>query len=214
MKSNLLAVSLAVLVLSACSTTSKDTSSMYDSSSKGGQSNGGYEMSTMESMFGNNVSSRNASAEKNSGGGSAMNGASAASGASDAANSEAANSEAANLAALLQEMKSNSVYFDLNAYVIKPDYRDTIKKQSELIKSRANMVVTLEGNADERGSSEYNLALGDKRANAVRKPLELLGVPSGQIRTVSLGEANPRQTCHAEECWKENRRVDFIGQLN
>jgi peptidoglycan-associated lipoprotein len=116
------------------------------------------------------------------------------------------------LAAQLQEMQKNSVYFDFNEFVIKPEYRDLMLQRAEFMKSHGDVTVTLEGNADERGSSEYNLALGDKRANTVRKSLNMLGVPDSQIKTVSLGEEHPRLACHEEQCWKENRRVDFMGK--
>ena len=124
----------------------------------------------------------------------------------------AADVSSSNLADQLQEMQKNGVYFDFGEFVIKPEYRDLIQQRAEFMKAHANTVVTLEGNADERGSGEYNLALGDKRANAVRKSLGLLGVPDSRIRVVSMGEEHPRLTCHEEKCWKENRRVDFIGK--
>lgn len=116
------------------------------------------------------------------------------------------------LAAQLDEMQKQSVYFDFGETLIKPEYNGLIQRQAEFMKAHANVVVTLEGNADERGSSEYNLALGDRRANAVRNALELIGVADSQIKTVSLGEEHPRQTCHEEQCWKENRRTDFVGK--
>lgn len=118
-----------------------------------------------------------------------------------------------NLAAQLDDMQKQSVYFDFGEFVIKPEYRGLIQKHAEFMKAHTNTVVTLEGNADERGSSEYNLALGDRRANAVRKALEVIGVPDSQIKTVSLGEEHPRKTCHEELCWKENRRTDFVGKV-
>jgi len=115
-----------------------------------------------------------------------------------------------NLAAQLEEMQKNSVYFDFGEFVIKPEFRDLILQRADFMKAHGDIIVTLEGNADERGSSEFNLALGDKRANAVRKSLEMLGVPESQTKTVSMGEEHPRLTCHEEQCWKENRRVDFV----
>jgi peptidoglycan-associated lipoprotein len=118
----------------------------------------------------------------------------------------------ADLAGLLQEMQKNSVYFDFGEFAVKPEYREVVTQQAEFMKAHGNVVVTLEGNTDERGSSEYNLALGEKRADAVRKSLEVMGVPSGQIKTASFGEERPRLACHEEQCWKENRRVDFIGK--
>ncbi len=118
------------------------------------------------------------------------------------------------LAEQLQDLKNKSVYFDFDKSIVKPEYRDTVQQQADFIKSHGNDTVTLEGNCDERGSSEYNLALGDRRATAVRKTLEILGVYAIQMKTVSFGEEKPRLTCHAEECWKENRRVDFDHNLN
>jgi len=117
------------------------------------------------------------------------------------------------LTAQLDEMQKQSVYFDFGEFVIKPEYSALIQRHADFMKAHSNAVVTLQGNADERGSSEYNLALGDRRANVVRKALEVLGVSDNQIRTVSLGEEHPRMTCHEEQCWKENRRTDFIGKL-
>lgn len=112
------------------------------------------------------------------------------------------------LAGQLQEMQKKSVYFDFDHYSIKPEYQGIIQQQAEFLKTNASSV-TLEGNSDERGSAEYNLALGDKRAHAVRKSLEILGVKSNQINVVSFGEEKPRSNCHEEKCWSENRRVDF-----
>lgn len=116
------------------------------------------------------------------------------------------------LAEQLQEMQKRSVYFDLNEFTIKHEFHEPIQRQADLMKAHKNTFVTLEGNADERGSSEYNLALGDRRANAVRKSLVMMGIPASRIKTVSLGEERPRLTCHEEQCWKENRRVDFMGK--
>ena len=122
--------------------------------------------------------------------------------------------ESKKLAAEIQELQKQSIYFDFDKADIKPEYKDVIVKQAEFIKAHKNDVVTVEGNCDERGSTEYNVALGDRRANAARNSLELLGVPETQIKTVSLGEEKPRLTCHEENCWKENRRDDFVHGLN
>ena len=118
------------------------------------------------------------------------------------------------LAAEQQALQQDSVYFDFNKYAVKPDYQNAIQKQADFIKEHKNDVVTLEGNADERGSEKYNLALGGKRAEAVMHSLLSLGVPAAQIKTVSYGKAKPRLQCHEEKCWKENRRVDFAHKLN
>jgi peptidoglycan-associated lipoprotein len=123
-------------------------------------------------------------------------------------------SEADKLTAETQELQKQSVYFDFDTFVVKPEYRDVMDKQAAFLKNHKNDVVTLEGNTDERGSSEYNLALGSKRANAVKVSLKVMGVPVAQMKESSFGEVKPRLTCHEEECWKENRRVDFVHQLN
>ncbi len=117
-----------------------------------------------------------------------------------------------NLATQLQEMKQNSVYFDFDRFSIKPGFREVIQRQGDFLKAHPNIFLTLEGNADERGSGEYNLALGDKRANSVRKALEFIGVSNNRINAVSYGEERPRLNCHEEKCWMENRRVDFTGK--
>jgi peptidoglycan-associated lipoprotein len=132
--------------------------------------------------------------------------------ASAAANS-AAQTELDRLNAEIQQLQKRSDYFDYKKYVIKPQYESVIQKEAEFIKSHKNDFITLEGNADERGSDGYNLALGEKRAEAVQKSLLKYGVPAGQIKLVSLGKEKPRLTCHEEKCWKENRRVDFVHKL-
>lgn len=109
-------------------------------------------------------------------------------------------------------MQKESIYFEYDTAAVKAEYHALIQQQAEFMKAQPNVVITLEGNADERGSPEYNLALGSKRADSVRKNLEVLGVSSRQINTVSFGEEKPKLSCHEERCWGENRRVDFIGK--
>jgi peptidoglycan-associated lipoprotein len=134
--------------------------------------------------------------------------------ASPAANSAMeAEVSASKLKAEIDALQKQSVYFDFDKYLVKPEFQATIQKQAEFLKSHGNDVVTLQGNCDERGSAEYNLALGSERAQAVEKDLEVLGVPASQMKVVSFGEEKPRLTCHAEKCWKENRRVDFVHDL-
>ncbi len=111
-------------------------------------------------------------------------------------------------------LQKESVYFEFDRYEIKPEYREIILQQAEFLKQHGNDIVEVEGNADERGSNEYNLALGDERAKAVRKNLELLGIPATQIKVVSFGDQKPRLVCHEEKCWHENRRVDFVHHIS
>lgn len=103
-----------------------------------------------------------------------------------------------------------SVYFDFQKSVVPAEYDADIQKQSEYIKSHKADAVTLEGNCDERGSSEYNLGLGQRRAEAVKHMLVAAGVPEGQVKAASQGKEKPKLQCHEEKCWKENRRVDFV----
>jgi len=121
--------------------------------------------------------------------------------------------ESKKLAAEIQELQKQSVYFDLDKADVKEQYQDVIAKEAQFIKEHNNDVVTVEGNADERGSNEFNLALGNKRAETVAKRLEILGVQAKQIKVISNGEEKPRLTCHEEKCWQENRRADFVHNL-
>jgi peptidoglycan-associated lipoprotein len=124
-----------------------------------------------------------------------------------------AETESKKLAAEIQELQKQSVYFDFDKSNVKAQYQDVIAKEARFIKEHNDDVVTVEGNADERGSSEYNLGLGNRRAEAVEKRLEILGVQAKQIKVISNGEEKPRLTCHEEKCWQENRRADFVHTL-
>jgi peptidoglycan-associated lipoprotein len=113
-----------------------------------------------------------------------------------------------------QVLQKKSVYFDFDKYAVKSEYQEAIQKQANFINEHKNDIVTLEGNADERGSEKYNFALGNRRAKAVLEALKQLGVPASQIKTESFGKGKPRLLCHEEKCWKENRRVDFVHKLD
>jgi peptidoglycan-associated lipoprotein len=116
----------------------------------------------------------------------------------------------ANLAEKIQRLHDESVYFDFDQYSISPEFRNIIEKQAANFKNHKGAAVILEGNADERGSAAYNIALGEKRATSVKKILVTLGVPASKIKVVSYGKSKPVLDCHEEKCWQENRRVDFI----
>ena len=109
-----------------------------------------------------------------------------------------------------QELNKQSVYFDYNSSDIKPEYTKVIEEQAGYMKSHPDDTVTLLGNTDERGSDEFNLALGEFRANSVRKMMVVLGIPLSKFKIISYGSQKPRLACHDESCWKENRRVDFV----
>jgi peptidoglycan-associated lipoprotein len=101
------------------------------------------------------------------------------------------------------------VYFDFDSFVIKPEYQDLIAQHAHYLQSHTASHVTLEGNTDERGSREYNLALGQKRAEAVQRVLVLDGASSSQIESVSFGAEKPADPGHDEGAYAKNRRVEF-----
>ncbi len=120
--------------------------------------------------------------------------------------------DTASLDAAAAALMKNSVYFDYDRYVVKDEYRPAIEANGKFLNANRARKVIIQGNTDERGGSEYNLALGQKRAEAVKRQLELLGVPDGQIEAVSLGKEKPRASGHDEAAWAENRRADFVYQ--
>ena len=106
----------------------------------------------------------------------------------------------------------SSVYFEYDRAEIRSDARPVLRDNASTINGNADWgVVTIEGHCDERGSEEYNLALGERRANAVKRYLADLGVPSSRLRTVSFGEARPAVPGHDESAWRYNRRSEFKG---
>ena len=104
-----------------------------------------------------------------------------------------------------------TVYFDYNRSEIRPDARDALRSNANAIGMGDGDRITVEGHCDERGSTEYNLALGERRANAVKRYLVDLGVPSSRLRTVSFGEDRPAVQGHEESAWRYNRRADFVN---
>jgi len=104
---------------------------------------------------------------------------------------------------------SPDVYFDYDESTLSDDTRDKLSRNADLLKS-AQFAVTLEGHADSRGTNEYNLALGERRANAVRDYLGSLGVAGARLRTLSYGEERPVCNTDEESCWSQNRRVHMV----
>ena len=103
-----------------------------------------------------------------------------------------------------------AVYFDFDRYDIRADAKPTLRANADAILANSgDGVITVEGHCDERGSEEYNLALGDRRASGVKRYLVDLGVPSSRLRTVSFGEAKPAVVGHDESAWRYNRRSEF-----
>ena len=107
-------------------------------------------------------------------------------------------------------LSKRSVLFDYDSYVIKDQYRPLVEAHAKFLVSHPKVRMLIQGNTDERGSREYNLALGQKRADAVKKALGLLGVSEGQLESVSLGEEKPSCSDSGESCWAANRRGDML----
>lgn len=106
-------------------------------------------------------------------------------------------------------LAKRSAFFDFDKSVVKAADKPMVQAHGQYLASNSGRKVVVEGNADERGSSEYNLALGNRRADSVKKMLIVSGAKSGQISTVSFGEEKPRATAHNEAAWSQNRRADM-----
>jgi peptidoglycan-associated lipoprotein len=102
------------------------------------------------------------------------------------------------------------VYFDFDKYDLRQDAQKTLGDNAARIKEHAQLKVRVEGNCDERGTVEYNLALGEKRARAGRDYLVSLGVPSKNLSIISYGKERPLDSGHSEDAWSKNRRDDFV----
>jgi peptidoglycan-associated lipoprotein len=101
------------------------------------------------------------------------------------------------------------VYFDFDSFVVKPEYQPVVEAQARYLRADPKRHVVLEGNTDPRGSREYNLALGQKRAEAVRQALTILGVSDAQMEAISYGEEKPAAQGNTEEAYAKDRRVEF-----
>lgn len=101
------------------------------------------------------------------------------------------------------------VFFSFDQYVLDPDARSALERNARYLQDHTGLTVAIEGHADERGTNEYNLALAERRAQAVKRYLEALGIDSGQARTVSYGEEKPFCSESGEDCWSRNRRAHF-----
>jgi len=107
-------------------------------------------------------------------------------------------------------LAKRSVYYDFDMYNIREEFQPSIEAHGKFLVEHKELRVRVEGNCDERGSREYNLALGQRRADAVKRALTLLGVTPKQIETVSFGSEKPKATGSNEEAWAENRRSDIV----
>ena len=106
-------------------------------------------------------------------------------------------------------LANREVHFDFDSYTVSPDQMPVVTNHAQFLAAHKNLNVRLEGNTDERGSSEYNLALGQKRSEAVISKLKLLGVPATRMEAVSFGKEKPLAKGSNEEAWAKNRRADI-----
>ena len=111
-------------------------------------------------------------------------------------------------------LAKKSVYFDFDSYSVDQQNMPVVQNHGQFLSEHKNVQVRLEGNTDERGGREYNLALGQRRSEAVKSRMTLMGVSPDQIETVSFGKEKPKAYGHDEESWAENRRVDIQYQVN
>ena len=102
-----------------------------------------------------------------------------------------------------------SVFFEFDKYDVKPEYRGLVEANARWLKANPKAKLVVEGNTDERGSREYNVALGQRRAESVARMMQLLGARAEQVEAVSYGEEKPRSDGHDENSWTQNRRSDF-----
>jgi peptidoglycan-associated lipoprotein len=109
-------------------------------------------------------------------------------------------------------LSRRSVFYDLDQYDIKDQYKDLVAAHAKYLRDNPGAKMLVQGNTDERGSREYNIALGQKRSEALKRMLILLGAKEEQIESVSLGEEKPRAEGHDEAAWAQNRRSDILYQ--
>ena len=107
-----------------------------------------------------------------------------------------------------------SVYFDFNEYTVQTKYQKTLSAHASYLKANPKQKVIIQGNTDERGTAEYNLALGQRRSDAVRKSLNLMGVSDDQMEAVSFGKEKPKAEGDNEAAWAEKRRADIVYITN
>lgn len=109
-------------------------------------------------------------------------------------------------------LAKRSVYFDFDKYDVSSQYTSLLQAHAQYLQAHPQRHILIQGNTDERGTAEYNLALGQKRAQAVLQALEADGVPAAQMEAVSLGKEKPMAQGHDEASWAQNRRADIIYQ--
>jgi peptidoglycan-associated lipoprotein len=107
-------------------------------------------------------------------------------------------------------LSKRSVYFDFDRYEVKDEFKPLVEAHAKYLAGNKSARMTVQGNCDERGSREYNIALGQRRADQVKRMMALYGATDGQVETVSFGKEKPRNQGHDEAAWAENRRDDMV----
>lgn len=107
-------------------------------------------------------------------------------------------------------LSKRAIYFEFDKFDIQEEYRPIVEAHAKYLRDNPGAKVLVQGNADERGSREYNVGLGQRRSDSVKKALTLLGAKDSQIESVSLGEEKPACMEHSEDCWSKNRRADVL----
>lgn len=107
------------------------------------------------------------------------------------------------------ELTGNKIFFDFDKYDLKDTAKEVLKAKAAILKQYGSWKLLVEGHCDERGTEEYNLALGERRARAAYEFLVVLGVPSSRLKIVSFGEERPADAGHTEMAWAKNRRAEF-----
>jgi len=107
-------------------------------------------------------------------------------------------------------LSKRQIFFEFDKFEIKDEYKSLVEAHAKYLRENPNAKMLIQGNADERGSREYNVGLGQRRSDTVKRALILLGARDGQIESVSLGEEKPMCSDHAEGCWAKNRRDDML----
>jgi len=115
-----------------------------------------------------------------------------------------------NMMGMQQLLDTLTVYFDFDSSQVRADYLDVVNAHGMYLASNPNVNVTVEGHCDERGSREYNIALGERRANSVKQVLQSQGASANQIVTISYGEERPAVRGSGESVWSQNRRAEFV----
>jgi peptidoglycan-associated lipoprotein len=109
-----------------------------------------------------------------------------------------------------QEFQNQDIYFDFDKYDLRTDARTTLDRKASFLNQNSSVRVQVEGHCDERGTNEYNMALGERRANAAKQYLTTAGISAGRLSTISYGEERPLDPGHTEAAWARNRRAHFV----